>query len=82
MQVTEISIINHAINNNKALLPGMIAYACAETVTIANKSKTHTTKNLAIDFVTSCKQLCEKEGIDWEVIREATNNKVDDYVID
>ena len=37
-----------------------------EIVTIANKSRTHTTKNLAIDFVTSCKQLCEKEGIDWE----------------
>ena len=33
MQVTEIPVINNAINNNKALLPGMIAYACAETVT-------------------------------------------------
>lgn len=76
MNIKNSPIIKYAINNDKSLLPGIIAYSCKESVAVAKKfgDDEHIR-----EWVQSAKQLCEEENISWEQIRAATGESIDKY---
>lgn len=68
MDIKNSPIVKHAINNDKSLLPGIIAYSCKEAMVMAK------------EWIQSSKQLCEEENIPWEQIRAATGDSIDNYM--
>lgn len=72
MDIKNSPIVKHAINNDKSLLPGIIAYSCKEAMVMAKRE--------CGDFIDFAKQLCEEENIPWEQIRTATGDSIDNYI--
>lgn len=69
MDIKNSPIVKHAINNDKSLLPGIIAKReCGDFIDFAK------------EWIQSSKQLCEEENIPWEQIRAATGDSIDNYI--
>lgn len=76
MDIKNSPIVKHAINNDKSLLPGIIAHSCKEAMVMAKRECGD-----FIDFAKeSSKQLCEEENIPWEQIRTATGDSIDNLL--
>ena len=73
MDIKNSPIVKHAINNDKSLLPGIIAYSCKEAMVMAKRE-------CGDLWIQSSKQLCEEENIPWEQIRAATGDSIDNYM--
>ena len=80
MDIKNSPIVKHAINNDKSLLPGIIAYSCKEAMVMA-KRECGDFIDFAKEWIQSSKQLCEEENIPWEQIRAATGDSIDNYII-
>ena len=76
MDIKNSPIVKHAINNDKSLLPGIIAHSCKEAIVIAKRE----CGDFAKEWIQSSKQLCEEENIPWEQIRAATGDSIDNYI--
>jgi hypothetical protein len=76
MDIKNSPIVKHAINNDKSLLPGIIAYSCKEAIVIDKRE----CGDFAKEWIQSSKQLCEEENIPWEQIRAATGDSIDNYI--
>lgn len=74
MDIKNSPIVKHAINNDKSLLPGIIAYSCKEAMVMAKRECGDFAKEW------SSKQLCEEENIPWEQIRAATGDSIDNLL--
>lgn len=79
MDIKNSPIVKHAINNDKSLLPGIIAYSCKEAMVMA-KRECGDFIDFAKEWIQSSKQLCEEENIPWEQIRAATEDSIDNYM--
>ena len=79
MDIKNSPIVKHAINNDKSLLPGIIAYSCKEAMVMA-KRECGDFIDFAKEWIQSSKQLCEEENIPWEQIRAATGDSIDNYM--
>lgn len=79
MDIKNSPIVKYAINNDKSLLPGIIAYSCKEAIVIA-KRECGDFIDFAKEWIQSSKQLCEEENIPWEQIRTATGDSIDNYI--
>ena len=64
MDIKNSPIVKHAINNDKSLLPGIIAYSCKEAMVMAKRE--------CGDFIDFAKE--------WIQIRAVTGDSIDNYM--